>query len=62
MAFWTQISESGIFKITSDTGTHSKTIVLGGQTLLDQTKDVVRTIDKTKKIRHYDAETGRRLK
>lgn len=62
MAFWKQISESGIFKIIRDTGLSHKTITLGGQTLLDQTKDVVRTIDKRNIIRHYDAETGKRLK
>ena len=62
MAFWEQISDSGIFKITRDTGSSYKTITLAGQTLLDQTKDVVRTIDKRNKVRHYDAETGRRLK
>jgi hypothetical protein len=62
MAFWEQISDSGIFKIIRDTGSSYKTITLSGQNLLDQTKDVVRTIDKRNKIRHYDTETGKRLK
>lgn len=62
MAFWIQISKSGIFKIIRDTGSSYKTITLAGQTLLDQTKDIVRTIDKRRIIRHYDAETGKRLK
>jgi hypothetical protein len=61
MAFWEEISK-GIFRIRDDKGTHTVTKVLGGQKLLDQTKDVVRTIDDRKKIRIYDAETGKRLK
>lgn len=61
MAFWEQIKE-GIFRIRDDKGTHTVTKVLGGQTLLDQTKDVVRTIDKRKIIRIYEANTGKRLK
>ena len=61
MAFWEQISK-GIFKIRDDKGTHTVTKVLGGQKLLDQTKDVVRTIDDRKRIRIYNAETGKRLK
>jgi len=61
MAFWEQISK-GIFRIRHDKGTHTVTKVLGGQILLDQTKDVVRTIDDRKRIRIYDAETGKRIK
>ena len=41
MAFWKQISDSGIFKIIRDTGSSYKTITLAGQTLLDRQKTLL---------------------
>lgn len=62
MSVWVEIAK-GIFKIIRDTGTSFKTITPGGsERLLDQNKDVVRTIDSRKIIRHYDTESGKRIK